>query len=135
VLRVSGQRPVLALFFQINLNFTHYFASFCRAFCTIWLIFARFGCGFVLKIQDFEHLILFPPLGVLWRIPVFTGTSLSLRKQGCFELPAKARRLALFFQINLNFSPKLPPFLALFAPFFARSCAKTLFCKLCILDI
>jgi len=49
----------LALFFQISLNFSHYFASFCRTFCTIRLILARFGCGFVLKIHDFEHLILF----------------------------------------------------------------------------
>jgi len=54
VLRVSGQRPVLALFFQISANFTHYFASFCHTFCTIRRVFARFGCGFVLKIQDFE---------------------------------------------------------------------------------
>jgi len=36
-----------------------------------------------------------------FRIPVFTGTSLPLRKQRCFGFPAKGRRLALFFQIAL----------------------------------
>jgi hypothetical protein len=42
-----------------------------------------------------------------FRIPVFTGTSLPLRKQGRFGFPANGRRSALFFQINHKLTPDL----------------------------
>jgi hypothetical protein len=39
-----------------------------------------------------------------FRIPVFTGTSLPLRRQGCLGFPAEGRRLALFFPAQSGIS-------------------------------